>query len=84
VEKLLATGANVNHQNKNGWTPLMLSVNKVQEDITRILLVAGADITLKENDGDSVFEYAAPRRNKIIDRLLAASKSQLEKAQLKQ
>ena len=52
----------------------MLAVNKVQTDMTRILLVAGADITLKDLDGDDVFAYAKPRQNQTIDIHLAKAK----------
>ena len=51
-------------------SPLMLSVNKENDDVLRMLLLAGAAMYLKDNDGATVFDYAAPRRNKGINYLL--------------
>ena len=48
----------------------MFAVNRANFDITRMLLVAGADISLRDNEGDTVFEYAAARPDKAINKLL--------------
>ena len=51
----------------------MLSVNKENDDILRMLLLTGADMYLKDNDGATVFDYAAPRRNEGINFLLKSA-----------
>ena len=43
-----------------------------------ILLVAGADISLKDNDGDTVYDYAEPRNNEVINRLLTTARTVAE------
>jgi ankyrin repeat protein len=52
----------------------MLAVNKEGGEVTRLLLLAGADIKLKDNDGATVFDYALPRRNESINQLLIISR----------
>lgn len=77
VVKLLAGVADfpVNHINRLGWTALMEAVilgngGKVHTEIVRILLDAGADKHIPDNDGITVMEHAVSLGYKSIISLL--------------
>ena len=55
VKLLVRYGASVNSVNDAGQTALMLSV--VNADVMRALLECGADTSIKDCDGESVFDY---------------------------
>lgn len=48
IQMLLKAGADVNHQNDNGTTPLMKAAERGQKNIVRLLLEAGADPLLRD------------------------------------
>jgi hypothetical protein len=60
IKLLIQEGANVDQQDKNGWTALMSNANKFESEysleVTKILLDAGANPLLKNNYGKSAFE----------------------------
>lgn len=60
IKLLIQEGANVNQQDKNGWTALMVNVDKYESpdslEVTKILLNAGADPLLKNYHGKSAFD----------------------------
>jgi ankyrin repeat protein len=49
LNKLIAAGANINTQNKNGITPLMEAAKQGNIEIINRLIAAGADINAKDN-----------------------------------
>lgn len=51
MEYLVKLGADINIKNKQGYTPLMLAVMKSNIDMVRVLLDAGADTTLLDDNG---------------------------------
>lgn len=53
---LIASGAKVNVATKEGQTPLMVSVGN--PSVFRMLLDAGADTSIIDMDGESVYDYA--------------------------
>lgn len=57
---LLQRGADPNTQlEHNDFTPVMTSVINDDEELTRLLLEAGADVTLRGRDGHTVVSYEA-------------------------
>lgn len=64
LKELIDAGANVNHQNKNGETALMLSTLPACGDgcayrlgFTKLLLENGADTFIKNKDGLNTWDY---------------------------
>ncbi|ORX49345.1 ankyrin [Piromyces finnis] len=69
VEELLKyETTNINIQTHEGYTPLMTSCNHKNRNITLQLLNAGANIYLKNNNGQTAFHIACTQKfNEIID-----------------
>ena len=72
VELLLESGANVNHRNKAGNTPLLEACSQGHVDSARMLLDRGADIdTPTETTLDSALTWACTLGNeRVVDLLL--------------
>jgi len=58
VQLLIAAGANVNIQDKDGYTPLLLAVDNNSVEIARILIGAGTDLHIKNNDDKTAQQLA--------------------------
>ena len=76
VARVLQTGIDVNHVNDLGWTALLEAAilgdgGPDHQQIVRLLLAAGADPTLPDNDGITALEHAQTRGHTTITRLLA-------------
>lgn len=56
---MIALGADVNAPDNNGNTPLLWALSNGKLDILRTLINAGADPTLKNNEGKTALEKAA-------------------------
>jgi ankyrin repeat protein len=52
VEKAIAGGQDVNKKDKNGNTPLILAARHGDVAIVKALVTKGANVTMKNNDGD--------------------------------
>ena len=62
VEYLIKNGANINHTDYIGWTPLITVVKKFpikKEKSFDLLLNAGADTTIIDKSGLTVYHYSA-------------------------
>ena len=71
VELLLDEGAQVNVQGTlEGFTALMTAAAEGQIDVVRILLVHGADPTLKDKDGDTAKSFAQEKGHAEVIQLL--------------
>jgi ankyrin repeat protein len=55
VQLLLSHGANVNARSATGWTALMRACNADQFECARLLLDAGADPTIHNDDGYTAY-----------------------------
>jgi ankyrin repeat protein len=53
VIRLLATGANPNAQDNNGWSALHFAAQAVSSCVTEALLAAGAQTELKDSFGNT-------------------------------
>ena len=58
VLRLLATGADINHRDANGRTPVMAATHGKQAATVQTLIETGADINIQDNRQDNPFLYA--------------------------
>ena len=59
VRVLLSRGADINAPNENGQTALMVAAQHGEVECLRLLLEAGANRTLKDNQGKIALDYAS-------------------------
>ena len=60
TKKLIAQGADVNAEDKSGWTPLTIAASKGQAGVIEVLLANGADVNrAKSKDGLTALMAAA-------------------------
>jgi len=73
VRALIAAGADLNVQDNNNSTALILAADNDYHQIVRALIAAGADLNVQNNDNDTVLILAAYQGyNQIVDALIAA------------
>lgn len=53
----LSAGADINFQDQQGMTPLLIAVEQGSIQLTTFFLSRGADLTLNSSDGKGVFEF---------------------------
>ncbi|MCK9445946.1 ankyrin repeat domain-containing protein [bacterium] len=73
IEFLLKNNVDINIQNKFGDTALLMSLERDMYNIAENLIIIGADVTVKNNEDISVFDYdLAPFWNddEILDMIL--------------
>jgi ankyrin repeat protein len=76
VRRVVTTGIDVDHVNDLGWTALLEAVvlgdgGPRHQEIVRILLAAGADSLIADNDGATALQHARARGYAEIARILA-------------
>lgn len=59
IEKLIASGADINAQNENWRTPLMEASRRCLSDIMKFLIEKGANVNKADNNGYTSLWYAA-------------------------
>lgn len=75
VRRVLRTGIDIDHVNRLGWTALLEAVilgdgGKDHQEIVRLLLAAGADPSIEDEDGVTALEHARARGQVALARLL--------------
>ena len=60
-KKLIKARAELNIQDREGNTPLLIACRHGDEKIVCYLIKSGADITLKNNKGETAMDIAAER-----------------------
>ncbi len=75
VRRVLETGIDVNHVNRLGWTALLEAVilgngGPAHQQIVRLLLAAGADRSIADQDGVTALRHARTRGHAALVRLL--------------
>ncbi len=70
VEFLLANGANINHLDPSGRTPLILAITKSELLVAKRMITHGADVNQPGGSGKSPLELATESGNQEIIRLL--------------
>ncbi|WP_162263983.1 ankyrin repeat domain-containing protein [Legionella drozanskii] len=58
VKAILATGANINFQGQGGYTAIIIAVEQKLLELVEFLIVSGADLSLENNEGWGVYDYA--------------------------
>jgi ankyrin repeat protein len=64
----------VNAQTNNGWTPLMIAAQSGQANTVKVLLDAGANMNLKNNEGKTALTVAFKQEgNRVVPLLESAA-----------
>jgi ankyrin repeat protein len=67
VEKILDEGIDVNITNKDGITPLITAVKNGYTNIVKLLIEKGANVNVKDNNGDPIILLATSSNNIGVD-----------------
>lgn len=59
-------GANVNYQNKDGLTPILVAIKSGHFSVIKVLIEKGANFSCKDHYGNNALDYASEFRNKEI------------------
>ncbi|KAJ0405399.1 hypothetical protein ATCC90586_009438 [Pythium insidiosum] len=70
VKRLVEAGSDVNHQDNQGFTPLMVAAKKNQTDIIDYLRSHGADVQARNQFGEDAMHFAMLRDNRDAMQLL--------------
>ena len=65
-----AAAIDLNHPNIRGWTPLMMASYRGKPEVVRVLLAAGADKDLRNNDGKTALDWAIEEKKDACAALL--------------
>lgn len=77
--KLIAEGANLETVvNKDGWTALLLAVNRDDYSLTEQLLQSGANVNVQLKNGNTPLHLAAEHDNDAIIKLLLQHKAKID------
>ena len=78
VDVLLGSGANINLQDKDEWSALMLASRRGHKEVVNLLLDKGAQIDLQENEeGKSAIFVACEEEHIEVVKLLLEKHPQL-------
>ena len=78
VNALLAAGANVNHQDKNGYTALMSASDNGNLAVVNDLLAAGANVNHQDENGNTALMSASLNGNLAVVNALLANKANVD------
>lgn len=66
VKTLLLAGANVNMQDRGGFTPLMMASMYGYRNIVILLLKSGARLSMESRSGHTAMDFAIKNRRKKV------------------
>lgn len=75
VDLLIASGADLNATNSDGWTPLIKAAAAGHTEVVRVLLEKGADMDRQDSLGRSAWMYAAMSRHEDIAALFRQARA---------
>ena len=71
LKALIEAGANLNQQSRSvQFTPIMVAAYNGYADIVQFLKNQGADLSLKDADGDTALELAKARNHEEVIKIL--------------
>jgi ankyrin repeat protein len=70
VDKLITSGANINHQDEYGKTPLILATESNSPKIVNILLLSGADINIQDRNNETALDIAVSNEMAEIQQII--------------
>lgn len=70
VQLLVEAGTDLNHQDDQGYTPLIIAAKKNHTNIIDYLRSRGADLNVKNQFGEDALHYATLLDNKDAIKLL--------------
>lgn len=74
IEKVLAEGADINQQDKNGYTAIIwacsYSSDENYREKAKLLISKGADVNIQSNDGNATIIEAAGNSREVFDMLV--------------
>ncbi|MCK4866955.1 MAG: ankyrin repeat domain-containing protein, partial [Alphaproteobacteria bacterium] len=70
ADMLIGGGSDLNHQNRQGQTPLMLAAAKGHFELVQLLLRAGADVNIQDFTGRGALGWARGGRDRRIEMAL--------------
>lgn len=70
AKTLLKSGADINHADQNGFTPLTTAIQDDNLKMTRFFIKKGADVNFKNKEGQSPLEQSIAVGNKEITKAL--------------
>lgn len=76
---LLASRADVNKQDNDGWTPLHAAARWGQKEAAQMLVAASADVDIKNYAGQTALDVADPSMVKLIDELQKNNKRNIKR-----
>ena len=66
VSKLIRAGADLDHQNKEGITALIVAAFHGRDQVVKVLIEGGAEISLQTNHGWTALDWARKNGHAII------------------
>ena len=79
IELIENGNANMNVQDDDGQTPLMLASTRLASvEVAKLLINRGADVEMKDNKGMTALMWATTHRNEKVVRTLLQSQSRAE------
>ena len=66
IEFLLKCGAQIETQDKNGYTPLLLAASEGNAEAVRVLLQSGANIFCMDKEDRTVLYWASMQNHKNV------------------
>ena len=78
VNMLISKGADIEAEDRGGWTPLMIAAVKRQHSLVELLISSGASLDKKNRKGHTAFHYACKNASTDIVNMLISKGANIE------